>query len=358
MLISYEGSFDQEVFPHVGCRGPQLDFFVTADSKNCIDLNRICLSLEVTLYKPNGTDRLNGSENIIFANNTLHSLFSHVELFLNEKLISSSSNNYHRSAFVETELSTDTTSTGTWARCQRYQYRGDKIMNDEIKAKIVVKNTSEGKCSVQLYGAPHIDFLECERLLLPGVTLHLRFYRSPNLCAMETLTTLNAADVKDLEQNPTSVTIEKASLFVNKTVLSDAVKVSIERALSKSRAVYPYIECLTKSFLVQAGQNCFVKENIFGTEPIRRLTLCMVRNRFFRGTTLASTSFRYEKFSLQKVELQRGNGLPIAGTPLDTTNNSRLYYNVYYNPIQDCIKTPLTALGFERSGNGITLDEY
>ena len=74
VLINYEGSFDQEVFPHVGCRGPQLDFFVTADSKNCIDLNRICLSLEVTPYKPNGTDRLNGSENIIFANNTLHSV--------------------------------------------------------------------------------------------------------------------------------------------------------------------------------------------------------------------------------------------------------------------------------------------
>ena len=103
---------------------------------------------------------------------------------------------------------------------------------------------------------------------------------------------------------------------------------------------------MTKNFLVQAGQNCFVKENVFGTEPIRRLTLCMLRNRFFRGTTLASTPFRYEKFSLRKVELQRGNGLPIAGTLLDTTNNSRLYYNV------------ITALGFERSGNGITLDEY
>ena len=191
----------------------------------------------MTLYKPNGTDRLDGSEIIIFANNTLHSLFSHVELFLNEKLISSSNNNYHHSAFVETELSTDTTSKDTWARCQGYQYRGDKKLNDEIKAKIVAKNTSEGKCSVQLYGAPHFDFLECERLLLPDVTLHLRFYRSPNLCAMETLTVLNAADVKDLEQNAPTVTIEKASLFVNKIVLSDAVKVSIERALSKSRAV-------------------------------------------------------------------------------------------------------------------------
>ena len=27
VLINYECSYDQEVFPHVGCRGPQLDFF-------------------------------------------------------------------------------------------------------------------------------------------------------------------------------------------------------------------------------------------------------------------------------------------------------------------------------------------
>ena len=175
-----------------------------------------------------------------------------------------------------------------------------------------------GTCSLYLYGAPHVDFLDCERLLLPGVTLHLRLYRSPNLCALETLTDLDADAVKSLDKNPPVVVIEKASLFVNKIVLSDTVKLSIERALTKSCAVYPYIENSTKSFIIQSGQNCFVKENIFGTEPIPRLTMCMVRNRFFRGTTTASTPFSYEKFDLQKVELLRGNGLPIAGTPLDT----------------------------------------
>ena len=76
----------------------------------------------MTLYKPNGTDRLDGSENITFANNTLHSIFSHL----------------------------------------------------------------------------------------------------PNLCAMENFTALNAAVVKDLEQNAPTVTIEKVFPFVNKIVLSDA----------------------------------------------------------------------------------------------------------------------------------------
>ena len=143
-----------------------------------------------------------------------------------------------------------------------------------------------GTCSLYLFGAPHVDFLDCERLLLPGVTLHLRLCRSPNLCALETLTDLDADPVKSQLK---VFVIDKTSLFVNNIVLSDTVKLSIERALTNSCAVYPYVENSTKSFIIQSGQNCFVKENIFGTEPIRRLTMCMVRNRFFRGTATAST---------------------------------------------------------------------
>ena len=110
----------------------------------------------------------------------------------------------------------------------------------------------------------------------------------------------------------------------------------------KSDAIYPYIESLNKSFIIQAGQNCFIKENIFGTEPIRRLTLCMVKNSLFRSTPLNETPFSYQKFNLQRIEIQRGNGVPLAGTPLDTTNIVRLYYNT------------ITALGF----NGIKLEDY
>ena len=77
VLVKYEGSFDQETFPYVGCRGPQLDFFVTAESKNCIDLNRICLSLEVCQYQPDGREKVKPADvELTFANKTLHSLFS------------------------------------------------------------------------------------------------------------------------------------------------------------------------------------------------------------------------------------------------------------------------------------------
>ena len=160
ILINYEGAYDQEVFPHVGCRGPQLDFFVTAENKNCIDLNRICLALDVSLYTPDGKTLVKPGTDpvLIYGSNLLHSLFSHVELFLNGKLISSSNNNYHHAAFVETELTSDTEGKQTWAQCQGYRYRGDAKQYAEQKDKIIDAFTERGNYNISLYGAPHVDF--------------------------------------------------------------------------------------------------------------------------------------------------------------------------------------------------------
>ena len=344
VLINYEGAYDQEVFPHVGCRGPQLDFFIAAEAKNLIDLNRIQLSVEVGIYHEDGKTKAKpGDFDVVFSNNTLHTLFSHAELYLNEKLISHSNNCYLHSAFVETELTTDTDSKESWAKCQGYNYLAKMEDKEEMHDELATAFSNQKDCKMQLYGALHLDFLDCEKLLLPNVTLHVRLYRAPN----NTLLYLNGTDeqAKTLDGKVLAI-VEKASLFVRKVVVTDSVKLSIEKALVKSDAIYPYIESLNKSFIIQAGQNCFIKENVFGTEPIRRLTLCMVKNSLFRSTPLNETPFSYQKFCLQRVEIQRGNGVPLAGTPLDTTNNVRLYYNT------------ITALGFNKKSNGIKLEDY
>ena len=133
-----------------------------------------------------------------------------------------------------------------------------------------------------------------------GVTLNLRLYRLPKLCAFEFLTDLDADAVSSLDKNPPVVAIEKESLFVNKTFLSDTVKFSIERALTKSCAVYPNIESETKSFIIEPEQKCFLKENIFCTEPIRRFTMSMVRNRYLRGPLTTSTPLICESLTCKR----------------------------------------------------------
>ena len=92
-----------------------------------IDLNRILLSVKVGIYTEDGKTRAQVNEHpIVFSNNTLHTLFSHAELYLNGKLISHSNNCYLHSAFIETELTTDTEGKETWANCQGYNHLAQK----------------------------------------------------------------------------------------------------------------------------------------------------------------------------------------------------------------------------------------
>ena len=127
-------------------------------------------------------------------------------------------------------------------------------------------------------------------------------------------------EAKELDGKVQAVS-ERASLFVRKVVVTVSVNLTIEKALAKSHSIYPQFESLSKSFISQAGQNCFVKANLFGTEPIRRVNFCMVKNSLFRSTPLKQSRCSYQKFGVQRVEIQRGNGVPLAGTPLDTRNN-------------------------------------
>ena len=71
----------------------------------------------------------------------------------------------------------------------------------------------------------------------------------------------------------------------------------------------------------------------------------MVANDKFKG--LQNTNlFLYNKFKIERIEIIRGSGLPIAGTPIDTENNVRIYHNT------------LKALGFKNGGNKISLEDF
>ena len=93
---------------------------------------------------------------------------------------------------------------------------------------------------------------------------------------------------------------------------------------------------------MQSRQNSSVKEAIFGTQPITRLTLYMVANKF--RVSKNSNPFLYNKYDLKRIEIIRSNGLPIAGTPIDTERKVCIYHN------------SLPQLCFKNGGNKNSLD--
>ena len=113
---------------------------------------------------------------------------------------------------METELTTDTDSKTSWAKCQGYNYlaKSNERKKDKMFNKLAADFAQLKECKMQLCGALHIDFLDCEKLLLPNVTLHIRLYRSPNT----TIIHLKGADDEGKAHDGKLLAIvEKASLL-------------------------------------------------------------------------------------------------------------------------------------------------
>lgn len=162
VLVNYESSFDQEIFPIGGCTGPTLEFVVTGEHRNCIDMNFIQLNMQAAIYSPDGKDALKPGDGcaVVFTNNTLHSLFSKCEVRVNGVVIADSNNTYHHRAFLETELTTNMDSKATWAACQGYEYDEDPTENNGKSKRITsaLERTVRQGYRFTFHGTLYVDF--------------------------------------------------------------------------------------------------------------------------------------------------------------------------------------------------------
>ena len=102
-----------------------------------------------------------------------------------------------------------------------------------------MKKTLASNYRLHFYGALYVDFLTCEKLLLPDVNMRVKLYRSSN--------ELSLIGLGDNAKKSFIAVVEEASIFVRKVTLTESVNLSIEPALLKAPARYPYIEVFVKA---------------------------------------------------------------------------------------------------------------
>ena len=196
--------------------------------------------------------------------------------------------------------------------------------------KALVANSQEN----YFIGKPVSDILTCDKHLISGVTLRISFTRSTN----------DFAVISESNKHY-KVKIIEANLYVRKMTIADHVLTAIEKTLLKTPTVYRYTEVLSRTFLATTGIRSWSHEDIFSKEPVRRMIIAMATNQAYLGTN-CTNPFHYQKFNLSQIVVYR-NGQPIAGTPVSTTFNHRIYFST------------LEALDFlDKGGHGITLDNY
>ena len=339
LLVNFDGSFEQKVGPLYSPNGPTLEFEVKGDRTNFIDLQNIYLEIKCKIVKADGSnlDYVTGTaaqqDKPVFVNNTLHSLFSDCTVTAKWVKVSSANGLYAHKAFIETEFSHNKEAKDTWLKCQGYTYES----NPSTKTLAVfTKRETETRLSadVTFIGRVASDFFSCEKHLLSGVELRISFLRTrPEFCLIYDD---NAKDYK--------VNITQANLYVRKMTLTETAYSAIETTLAKATARYRYTEIIPRTFLISQNSQSWDQENVFSGQPIRRFILAMSTNEGFVGAKTVNP-FHYQKFGLRSITVLR-NGHPIAGTPLETETDKKLYLN------------SLGALAFHEHGHGISYEEY
>ena len=185
-----------------------------------------------------------------------------------------------------------------------------------------------------LWKSSYRFFLNCDRHLLSGVTLQIFFRRSID----------HFVTISDDAAKSHKVKIIKTNLYVRKMTLNDDVVSAIEKILLSSPASYPYLETITKTFLASTGLQSWKQEDVFSREPIRRLAIRLNTKEAFLGSKQLNP-FHFRKFNLEQICFYR-NGLPVADSPINTTDDKRLYFNT------------LSDVAYIDNGHGIKLSEY
>ena len=224
----------------------------------------------------------------------MHSLFSHVDISLNDKLISSASGNYR--AYLETLLNYGKTTkdsqltAGLWYKDDA----GAMDATDNANSGLVKrKRLSERSKTIDLVGRLHSDLFFQEKLLLNGIGLRLKLVRNKDSFVL--LSGARDAAFK--------VSIIKAVLRARKVRVSPAVSLAHAKALEISNAKYlmDRVEC--KTFSEPANSLPMNQEHIFqGQLPVRVVVGCVDHDAF--NGLYSKNLFNFKNYKITKLALQ------------------------------------------------------
>ena len=109
-----------------------------------------------------------------------------------------------------------------------------------------------------------------------------------------------------ISDNPNvSLGIVDCSLYTHRIALKDDYHKKRMDMLAYAPVEYSSLETLAKAFIILAGQNQFIQQNIFNNAPIRRVTIAVNTNSA-STSSFSENPFWYQQFDLRQIRILRG----------------------------------------------------
>ena len=324
-----------------------IEFTISGATGDYIDLSNTYLHLKAHVRRNNG-DVPPDDNNFAPVNYWMHSLFSQVDVLLNDTLVTPSENTYPYRAYIESTLNYGHEAKSTHLTSALYYQDTAGQMNSidatqnlgYEKRKALAAQGRE----IDMMGRLHCDIFHQERYLLNGVDVKIRLVPSKS-----TFNLMAAADTF-------KSVITHASLFVRKARLNPAVALAHAKALERGAAKYPLKRVVVKTFTIPQGNVGAVQDNLFLSQTPNRLVIGLVDSAGFNGLSQRNP-FNFEALGLSFLSLYL-DGKQVPSKPLQPIFANGQYVRSFFNSmVASGLANQDAGSNIDRNafGNGFTL---
>ena len=298
-----------------------IEFTISGAKADYIDLSNTYLHLKANVLRNDGTRPPADAPNFAPVNYWMHSLFSQVDVLLNDTLVTPSENTYPYRAYIESTLNYGREAKDTHLTSALYyqdkagQFNTLNPNNNPGFSKRR-QHTLEGR-EVDMMGRLHCDIFHQERYMLNGVDVKVRLIPSKSV--------FNIMSAN--EQYKSNIT--HASLFVRKVRLNPAVALAHAKALERGAAKYPLKRVVVKTFSVPQGNVGAVQDNLFLSQTPNRIVIGLVDSGAFNGES-PRNPFEFAPRDLSFLSLYL-DGKQVPSKPLQPIFADEQYVRSYFS---------------------------
>jgi hypothetical protein len=295
--------------------GSAIEFNIQALSTQYLDLKRMKLHVKINITKADGirivntidADGNHTGDTVYIANAPLHSLFSQIDLSLQQQPLSQVGPNYPYKAYLDLLFDTDNDQ-----ELYSQLFVKDTGGGTGAGAKERTKYLLNGKTTDLICGLK-FDFCQQDRLILNGVPVNLKFWQTNHAFRL-------LGD--GLKLNIVDISLEVAIAKISPGVLFGHAD-----ALKDKPALYPYTRSIIKTFAIPTGQYSFTTDDLFQGQVPNQLILGIVESAAFHRD-YENNPYTFMSYNCNYVGFYV-NGQSVPNHPLQPNYEANLFVEAF-----------------------------
>ena len=293
-----------------------IEFVIAAqNSLEYIDLKRSRLYVKARIKHASGTN-LKATEYVGPVNNFLHSMFSQVDVTVQNKLITSTTTHYPYKAMIQNLLSYGTDAKKSQLTSQLYLkdvtgHYDDNDVKNGANSSLYNRSIYFAESQICDMEGPLLhDLFNLDRFMLNSVAMNIKLYRSrPEFCLMTS------------EGTPSfQVIIEDVTLKIAKLQILPSIITAHAEKLKTTNAKYPFTRTEVRLISIPAGSLSFNYNNLFNGLRPTRVVIGFVDAAAAAGS-YALNPYNFQHFNLSQIALKL-NQVPVSGNIMQLNYNT------------------------------------